>query len=163
MSTIKHSPHTHSGFTILELMLTVTIVSILISIAVPAMINTFARSEIKSAKEGISQTLRKAKHIARTANTTITVEISLNPQNNTITSTLPNGSNQLPDGTRLNNIDLPDRIAVSSTNNNTTYSFNSFGMLDIADVGVISLTSTRNTNETGSVRVLNILGQLQVD
>jgi len=65
----------------------------------------------------------------------------------------------LPDGIKLSPITLPGSVSVSSGED--TYSFNSLGVVD--NVGVITLTSTRDANETKSVTILNLLGQLQVD
>jgi len=152
-----------SGFSLLEAMVTITILVITIYFAVPSVSSMYATNEIEAAQQNVAQSLRKAKQFARSVNTTISVIFTLNQKDNTISFALPDGTNQLPDGITLNTVNLPGNVAVSSTN--ATYSFNALGIVDNANAipGVITLTSGRDANRTRSVTLLNLLGQLQVD
>ena len=112
---------TQSGFTMMELMIVISILAITAFLAVPSIDSSYTRSELNAAQQNIAQSLRKAKQFARSVNTS----------------------------------------SVSVSSGDDTYSFNSLGVVD--NVGVITLTSTRDANETKSVTILNLLGQLQVD
>jgi len=103
-----------SGFTMMELMVVIAILAVTAFLAVPSINSSYTRSELNAAQQNIAQSLRKAKQFARSINTTITVTLTQNQNNNTAAFTLPDGSNQLPDGIKLSPITLPGSVSVSS-------------------------------------------------
>ncbi len=145
--------------------MTIAILAITAYLAVPSITSMYATNEIEAAQQDVAQALRKAKQFARSVNTTVSVVFTLNQKDNTISFSLPDGTNQLPDGIILNTVELPGNVAVSS--GNATYGFNALGIVDNTNVvpipSVITLTSGRDANKTRSVTLLNLLGQLQVD
>lgn len=161
MIQVRKFKHTETGFSLIEAMIVIAILAITVYLATPSISAMYANNEVEAAQQDIAQSLRKAKQFARSVNTTVTVTLTLNPNDNTIAYTLPDGSNQLPDGIRLNSISLPSQIAVSSANDTNTFSFNSLGIID--NTGTITVTSARDANLTKSITLLNLLGQIQVD
>ena len=148
-----------AGFTLLELMVTLAVLAVSAYLAVPSIIAMYAKTEIKSAQQDVVQSLRKAKQYAKSLNTSVTVTFTQQTRDNKISFVLPNGTNQLPDGTLMNDITLPGEVTVSGEN--ASYKFNSLGIVD--NTGAIQLTSSRDANKFKTVTVLNLIGQLQVD
>ncbi len=154
----KKLPNT-AGFTLLELMVTLAVLAVSAYLAAPSIVAMYAKTEIKSAQQDVVQALRKAKQYAKSLNTSVTVTFTQNATDNKISFVFPNGSNQLPDGTRMSDIVLPGQVTVSGAN--ASYKFNSLGIVD--NTGAIKLTSSRDSNKFKTVTVLNLIGQLQVD
>jgi prepilin-type N-terminal cleavage/methylation domain-containing protein len=156
---VRKLKHTETGFTLIEVMLVVSILSVVTYLGAPSMISMFADNEVEGAQQSIAQSFRTAKQFARSVNTNVTVTLTLNQTDNTITYTLPDGNNQLPDGTSMNAISLPDQVSVSSDDN--SYTFNSLGVID--KIGTITVTSVRDSSKQKTITLLNLLGQIQVD
>ena len=146
-----------SGFTLIEFMMVVAVLGIAVAVAIPSIKNSFVKSEVSSAQHDIVQSLKKAKQFAKTLNTNVTVTLV----NNVITYSLPDGSNQLPDGTSMAEVILPSRVNVSTGNGNNSHSFNALGM--VSSVDVITVTSAEDITVKKTITILNLFGQMQVD
>jgi len=153
------SKYHNSGFTLLELIVVVAIIGILMAVITPSLKSSVAVSDILSSQQDIVQSIKKAKQYAKSLNTTVTFTITLNQRNNNISYTLPDGTNQLPDGTSLVGVTLPSNVTISATN--SIHSFNPMGIIDSLDV--ITVTSPDDATITKSITILNLFGQLQVN
>jgi len=114
---LKPSPKQRQrGISLVELLTVVSIVGILAYISAPSYVEAISLRNLNTAKTTLIQTLYRAKNIASTENTIVTVTTS----NNQITINPANNSNS-------NTITLPEKIVFSSENNINTIQFNPLG------------------------------------
>ena len=74
-STLGHVPSARPGFSLIELVLVMTIISILAAIAVPRYANALARYRADAAARRIVADLGYARALARTTSASVTVEV----------------------------------------------------------------------------------------
>ncbi|MDQ7072383.1 MAG: prepilin-type N-terminal cleavage/methylation domain-containing protein [Gammaproteobacteria bacterium] len=146
--------HRQSGFTLIELMVTLAILFILLLVALPSFNSSMATSELRSARESVFSAFRYAKTTSRT--TGLSVILSTDASTNIISFSLPNGNNILPDNTKMNAISLPEKISITGSNN--TYSFKPNGIIN--DQSSITITSDRIPNLSQSIQIVDALGHL---
>jgi prepilin-type N-terminal cleavage/methylation domain-containing protein len=146
MKQKSHAVKEKSGFTLVEMVVTLSIFSILVAIAIPVFTSWLPGYNLKSAARDVFSNLQLAKldAIKRSNLCTITINIS----DNTYTIGLIGGDKK---------IDLADydrNVKIKNTSDNSI-TFNSRGMLvDIAD-RKIEVTNTQNIT-TWSVMVTRV-------
>ena len=106
-------PCNNAGFTLFEMLITLSILSILMYIAVPFYSEIINKKDLETAKSRIIHSLQKAKRIANAENTFVEINIS----NNKIQLKPQNSSESL-------SIIIPDRI---STDSDISFTFNATG------------------------------------
>jgi len=107
--------HKNAGFTLFEMLITLSILGILTYIAVPFYSDIIEKKDLETAKSRIIHSLQKAKRIANAENTFVEINIS----NNTIKLIPQNTSESL-------SVVIPDRI---TTESDITFTFNSTGTI----------------------------------
>lgn len=80
---------TSSGFTLIELMVTIAVLAIIVSIAAPSISNQLANQRVKSTTATLSNALKEARveSLIRRQNITLTVDDSADEKNIIITNT----------------------------------------------------------------------------
>ena len=134
------------GFTVVELIIIIAIISIFASIALPDLATTFARSSLKEAGSTTALALRKAKNIARSRNTSVSVNFVENSSDITLT---------LPDNSVIQTVTLDNVLSES----NAVYKFNSIGTVD--STGTIFLKSSLIQSLKKSVVIATLSGQIR--
>jgi len=160
------SNHYKSGFTLIEVMVVVAIAAILLAVAAPSIKNSLANSEVLSAQEDIVKSIKKAKQYAKALNMPVSISITLKINNNSISFQLPDGTNNLPDGTTISGLLLPQNITVGATSvtagaTTASHTFSPMGIIDAMDV--ITVTSTVSNTVSKTITILNLFGQLKVN
>jgi len=151
-STMKF--HRQSAFTLIELMVTLTILIILLMVALPSFNASMASSELRSAQENLVSAFRYAKTTSRT--TGLRVTLTTDASTNIISFSLPNGNNILPDNTKMNPISLPEKIILTTINN--SYTFNPNGIIN--NQSAITIASERVATLNTSIQIVDALGHL---
>lgn len=115
------SLHRSAGVTLIELLVTISIVAILAGLSIPGMATMLANSDINNAQENIAQVLRRARSLAMAQGTITTVNV--NAASNAISLTIADGS------TPVKTINIPSNISMSE---NVSIEFNPFGTASVS-------------------------------
>jgi len=158
------------GFTLTELMITVAIIGILASIAVPSFQDMIERNRLKEAVEGVKSDLMwmRTETIKRSCN----LQISFTPATGSYsifrtagTCSCPAGANcvdKAVNGSSYTGVTMTNPVVLSDS---TTELFDfRRGAVAVANVGNVQLNSTNYhikavVSQTGRVRICNINGQ----
>lgn len=105
----------NSGFTLFEMLISLTILSILTFIAIPFYSDIMEKRDLNTAKSRIIHSLQKAKRIANAENTLVDITIA----NNTIQLSPKNKTESL-------SVKIPGRI---TTDTDISFTFNSTGTI----------------------------------
>jgi len=143
------SKYRQTGFTLVELIVVLAIAVILAAIAVPDISSTMTRNDLKNAQQNLTQSIRSAKSIARTQNTTATLTLTQNSNLISIVSS---------NGQVTKTIPMPASVSPAL---DAIYQFNSFGLVDV--IGTITLTSSRDSAAIKHVVIENLFGQVSLD
>ena len=144
-----------SGFTLIELMVTIAVLAIIVSIAAPSISTQLANQRVKSTTATIENALKEAKaeSIIRRQNIAVIYNSASNPQ----TITLQN------DGDTLSTYNISDQSTLTITTINavpvavTTVTFQPNKVITGDDDISYSICDSGSTNETlGRVRVNKI-------
>lgn len=135
------------GFTLIELMVVVAMVAILAGIIVPGMSGMVARSSINTGELDLMQVFRTAKNVARDRNTSVTITLTKDSRDVTLTSA---------DGTFSQTVSLPNGIAPNAAD---AYVFNPMGLID--KTGTITLISSQDNALTRTVTIQTLFGQME--
>lgn len=152
----------YSGFGLIELLVTITIFAILLAIATPNFSDILSQKDLNSASTTLVQALNKAKRIARSESTRVTVTVT----GSTVTLVKDNTANV------SEKIHLPSRISTATTNDDTASSvvvrFNADGLVldnnwlptnNTTNI-VINSKSNSNANKTISISSLGMIAAL---
>ena len=137
----------HTGFSLIELLITLSILSILVFLATPKFTEILQEKDLKTAKSKIIHSLQKAKRIANAENTFVKVKMS----QNTIYLEPTNNSQSL-------SIKLSDRISIDSE---ISFTFKSTGIIykendqSIEEVTNIKINPTSNPSLFETITVSN--------
>jgi len=96
-----------SGFTLIELMVTIAVLAIIVSIAAPSMNTQFANQRVKSTSATIANALKEAKveSIIRRQNITVLYDETSTPQTITLQA----------DSVNISSYDISDRSTITQT------------------------------------------------
>jgi len=152
--------HIQKGFTVVEMLVAISVIAILLAFAGPTLTNSGANSDIKQATDQVAQAFRAAKMTARVTNTT--VFIILNTSDNRICFAASNidcetDTNLILDGSPpLAPIVLPTNVTVGG--DTTSFSFNAMGQISTLDI--ITLTSDTSSHYASSVAIDSGMGHV---
>jgi prepilin-type N-terminal cleavage/methylation domain-containing protein len=151
----------YQGFTIIEMMVALSVLAILLAFATPALQNSAARSDIKQATDQVAQAFARAKNAARINNSGVKLTLSTNESNNTITFEFldaPDADkpNIAASGESLPDVRLPGKISVTAAI--SEFNYNPMGMIDAT--GTVTLASTTNPDFSSTVAVNTLLGHV---
>lgn len=120
-----------TGFTLTELMVTLAVVAILATIAIPSLQSTLATSDLNAAQENFIQILNKGHGMAMARSTIATVSISSAAKSATLT---------LADGSLspAYTVTASNRITVNA---DATYTFNPVGTATLSPAGITTVLS----------------------
>jgi prepilin-type N-terminal cleavage/methylation domain-containing protein len=149
--------NSNRGITLIEMMIGVSVVAIMLTLAGTYMRNTGARAQVEASTAEVVLALRSARHAARFSKASIRIEIKLadDYSNYVITFAVADqqdGDNKLNlanIGLGLADIELPDSILISS--DNMVFTFDSDGRVDTT--GIITLMSTIDSDYESTVVV----------
>ena len=150
------------GVTLIELMISMSAISILLTFAGVSMQDATARSEIKAATAEVVHAFRTAKNAARLTNSGVTTEIRLARDESGYIISFAFDAHQRQggeanislNGLELVDIELSKKISVSA--DTMSYRFDSLGMIN--KTGTISLVSTIDNEQTSTVVINNTMG-----
>jgi len=144
MNSVKKIP---TGFSLIELLVTLAVVAIVAVVTVPAMSKLVVGQELRNAQEDIATVLRKARHLSRTQNTNI--QVVFTQGNNSVQLKLPN--NQVLQTLTMNSVTADVSL---------TFQFSAFGT--VAPLGTISLISDRDASRSKTVSVTSMFAQISL-
>ena len=140
--------HKNSGFTITELMVTIAVVAILASLAIPNFIDWLPNYRLRSGAEGIQSTLQFARITAIKRNATATVAFDI--ANETYRASV--GGQAIRGGR------MPAGIDINSAFGGTSVQFDSRGVASAAGTAVVR----NNLGRSRTIRVY-ITGNSRID
>ena len=150
MSAVTHSVasarRAGRGFTLVELLVVMSVVAVMVAATVPSMAAFIRNSALNNAQQDLTQFIRKAKSIARNQNITITLKILAATKKATLSSA---------DGRINETLRFPDLIAPTA---DSTYVFNSFGLVD--KTGTITLQAVSDSTRTKGIVIENLFAQI---
>jgi type IV fimbrial biogenesis protein FimT len=144
------------GVTLIELLVALSVLAILVAFASPSLQDTAAKASMREATEQVALALRTAKNSARINNASVTVTLTTDEANNTISFAFPNDSNTADSGQTLPQVILPPDITVSS--DTPAFVFSPLGMVNTT--GSISLASTENEEFSSTVAINSLMGHV---
>ncbi len=136
--------HRQQGTLLVELLVVVAILAIMAALAAPDMRTIMREHYLKSAQDTLVQSLRKAKYVARSNGTTVTVTIGKGEHEVRLVS---------DDNTVSDHITLPRSITVSD---NVEIVFKPIGT--VTGAGNIDLISSTGTDTSGVTVTVTVLG-----
>ena len=140
-----------AGVTLIELLVTLSVLSILAGLSVPGMAAMLATSDVNNAQENIAQTLRKARSLAMAQGTITTV--SLDSSANSVSMSVADGS------AAMQTLIVPSRISFSES---ASIEFNPFGTATISSVSP-TLTLVANGYSSIAPRTITITSSGQAN
>lgn len=134
-----------SGFTLVELLVTMTVAILIAVFAVPSMNNIAIKKNLTSSSEKVAVAFRKARLIARSQNTQVTVSISQG--SNAVQLTTPDGN-------------VVQTIKLDAVNADTDLSIQFNAMGTVNTTGSVNLVSTKDGNKSTQVSIDNLFGHI---
>jgi len=166
--------HKNSGFTLVELMIVMSIIGILSSIAVPKFMGSLNRSRLTEASLDIFGTIQQSRTLAAKMNRNIVVafDIGLGTYtafvNDDGTDTTDSDNDSIPDGAENWTVDLTEKVVARGEMpkniilNSANFNGNPFFMFDnkglpYDNTGALTSGSVQVSNVTGSQRTISLL------
>ena len=148
-----------SGLTLVELLVTLTVVSVLAGAVIPGITNFIIEKELGDAQSQIALAITSAKNFAKTQSTSVTISTDKTG------STLSYNNRLILDfgnNTADRNIDFAD-IKLETTGGKN-YVFSSMGTVDnFGNDEIITITSAKDDTKTKTINIATKLGQIILD
>ncbi|MFQ5470773.1 MAG: prepilin-type N-terminal cleavage/methylation domain-containing protein [Gammaproteobacteria bacterium] len=148
--SLQHISHVKkvAGFTLVELLVTLLVVAVISTVSTPGVSSFIVNAALDSAQNNITLSIQKAKNIARSTNSSVTLSVTEN-------------SNQIillsADSSFSQTIDMPTSVFSLST---VSFQFNPFGLVN--NTGTITLKSARDGTQARKINIVTLLGQITV-
>jgi prepilin-type N-terminal cleavage/methylation domain-containing protein len=154
------------GFTLIELMVTLVVLVIALSIGVPSFVTWIENNRLDTATRTLASALQVARNEAVSRQSVITVDSGGNWGNGlTIyTDTTPTGNTaQTAGDVLIKDLDFSMDGITTTTNDNRYISFTNTGLLSTADVSPLILTLCHTSGEPDGTQItINTVGRTSI-
>ena len=153
----------HRGFTVIELLVTISMIGLFASLALPSFAGLYGRQQLNQAASQIENAVLRGRTLALAKNQAVTLNITIPAAGQSTTYQIVTAANAI-----LSSDTLPSQVAVSTSNGAgstlTSIQFNARGVITtpaITATAIPMVTLTQNSN-TRQVRLLSVLGKVKV-
>jgi type IV fimbrial biogenesis protein FimU len=155
------------GFTVIELLVTMAMLGMFASIALPSFAGLLGRQQLNQAASQIENAVLRGRTLALAKNQAVTLKITLPAAGQSVTYQIVTASNAVLSSDTLSNqvtVSISDGAGATLTSGTSQIQFNSRGVITapaITATAIPTATLTQNQN-TRQVRLLSVLGKVKV-